>query len=48
MNIFLILECKDGIDIEKNGEYEEEKLFFVSIGNENLDCFDKGNLILIL
>lgn len=48
MNISLTLECKDGTDIEKNGEHEEEKLLPASTGNENLDCSDKGNPILTL
>lgn len=48
MNISLTLECKDGTDIEKNGEHEKEKLLPASTGNENLDCSDKGNPILTL
>lgn len=45
MNISLTLEfhkCKEGTDIERNSEFEEETSLLASIGNENLDCSDKG------
>lgn len=46
MNIFLILDfpkCKSGIDIERNGESEEEKKALIAhTENKNLDCSDKG------
>lgn len=45
MNIYLTLEfhkCKGGTDIERNGEFEEEKSLLASTENEILDCSDKG------
>lgn len=45
MNISLTLEfhkCKGGTDIERNCEFVEEISLLASIGNENLDCSDKG------
>lgn len=45
MNISLTLEFhknRRGIDIEGNGELEEENSLIANTENENLDCSDKG------